>query len=328
MLIWFIFRQSYQEFCVTYNDNFFRAFGGGGIYYSYHDRITFKSGKDIISFYKRRAVAILPAYYLAHIIVLLFNYDQWNSWAILTPIEIIGIQTWFHTLFGILDIGGTWFISCIILGYFIYPILHEIANSISQKSRTFICVLIYLVLCYSNFVIKQYGLATTYSNPLFRTLEIAFGVFLVSNLVHSKRKREGINSQRIRRSCILVLLLMVVAIINRHKIVFWLAILSQNYEFTFLLIVILISTLFYIRCDYLERSKILKYGSALTYSFYLNQLYLWNISDIVLSSLGMTSNKSKIIISLIICIVVAILIYEFFEKPVKTAIINISSKKQ
>ena len=60
---------------------------------------------------------------------------------LLTPVEIFGVQSVFNSLFGILHNGGTWFISCILFAYFVYPLNHKLLINLSIKLKTILLIM-------------------------------------------------------------------------------------------------------------------------------------------------------------------------------------------
>lgn len=85
--------------------------------FSIHYQHRFENGSEkwIRDFLKKRFIAILPSYFLFTLIWPLIHPEQLKEWVILLPVDILGIQTAYRTLFGILHNGGTWFVSCILL---------------------------------------------------------------------------------------------------------------------------------------------------------------------------------------------------------------------
>ena len=130
----------------------------------------------------KRAITILPSYYCVHVIYLLLHMEQRKEWVILTPIDLVGIQTFFNTLFGILHNGGSWFVSCIIVCYLLYPIMQMLVNETSVKWQITTLCMLHLLLVYSQYVTSYFQLGNNYSNPLFRLLEFACGILAASIL--------------------------------------------------------------------------------------------------------------------------------------------------
>lgn len=75
---------------------------------------------------------------------------------ILMPIEILGLQSVFTSIFSVSHNGGTWFVSCILLCYLIYPFAQEIIKQISLKSKIKMLLLSVLVLLWSTFIVWKF----------------------------------------------------------------------------------------------------------------------------------------------------------------------------
>lgn len=99
---------------------------------------------------------------------------------ILMPIEILGLQSVFTSIFSVSHNGGTWFVSCILLCYLIYPFAQEIIKQISLKSKIKMLLLSVLVLLWSPFIVWKFQTGAIYSNPFFRILEFIIGILLCS----------------------------------------------------------------------------------------------------------------------------------------------------
>ena len=65
-----------------------------------------REGHGLICFYIKRMLSILPAYYLIHVVWLVFHKELWADWIFLTPTELTGMQAAYQSLFGMLHNGG------------------------------------------------------------------------------------------------------------------------------------------------------------------------------------------------------------------------------
>lgn len=89
--------------------------------------------KEIPHYYLKRAISILPMYYiciLIHSIVFIIYamntgavQDKIQQVLVLAPIELLGLQSFFTSLFPYNHNGGTWFISCLLFCYILFPCL-------------------------------------------------------------------------------------------------------------------------------------------------------------------------------------------------------------
>lgn len=124
----------------------------------------------------------MPIYYLVGTLYIIFfgGTESLLENVILMPIEILGLQSVFTSIFSVSHNGGTWFVSCILLCYLIYPFAQEIIKQISLKSKIKMLLLSVLVLLWSPFIVWKFQTGAIYSNPFFRILEFIIGILLCS----------------------------------------------------------------------------------------------------------------------------------------------------
>ena len=136
----------------------FFVLSGYVIYYTYQKKDLGKL-VNIKLFYKKRYITILPIYYLVGTLYIIFFWGGTESLqenVILMPIEILGLQSVFTSIFSVSHNGGTWFVSCILLCYLIYPFAQEIIKQISLKSKIKMLLLSVLVLLWSPFIVWKF----------------------------------------------------------------------------------------------------------------------------------------------------------------------------
>ena len=87
-------------------------------------------------FLLKRLISIVPLYYFVAIIhVLFFSGDSWQSELLLFPIEALGLQSFFSSLFTVSHNGGTWFISCLLPCYLLFPFLQWLFRNLSGNEK-------------------------------------------------------------------------------------------------------------------------------------------------------------------------------------------------
>lgn len=126
------------------------------------------------SFLKKRLISIMPSYLLVAVIWPVVYYEQVRDWILLLPVNLIGVQTSYRTLFGIIHNGGTWFVSCMLLCYVCYPIIKAVLGSKDWVSWA-VVIISHFLLMYSNVIISAFSLDGLYSNPIARTAEFIVG---------------------------------------------------------------------------------------------------------------------------------------------------------
>ena len=134
---------------------------------------NFENARDVKKFYIKRLIAILPLYYAYAAINVAINIFRNGTTAaieelILFPTEFLGIQSVFASLFPYSHNGGSWFISCILICYLLYPLLQIISRNLSNRDRMAIILIFSGILLYSPLVEHYFGLQSIYSNPFFR----------------------------------------------------------------------------------------------------------------------------------------------------------------
>ena len=259
---------------------------------------TFESWKEVKRFYLRRGLAILPAYYTFHIVWCCFFEEDIKLSLLLTPVEIFGVQSVFNSLFGILHNGGTWFISCILFAYFVYPLNHKILINLSIKLKTILLIITVLGLQYVNFVVAQLNLGGFYSDPIFRTGEFLTGVLLCDLFVNMDKK--VLKRFILGDACCLFALILWLKIRRGGTYLDILKIELVVIEF----LIIIFAVAYQTRSKFFECNCVLKYFSKVTFEIYLVQMYAWKISDLLLGETG--TNLQKIIISSIVTGVLAV----------------------
>lgn len=167
----------------------FFMISGFTLFYQYQNKQI--TGSSIIKFFAKRLLTILPSYYLVHVLWIIFYRESASDWLALTPVELVGIQSAYNSLFGILHNGGTWFVSCILFSYLFFPVLQNLLLNAGIKIKIVSIVLIYFVLVYSNYIVVRFGLNGNYENPAFRMLEFSYGAMIGSVLLNNKKDMES-----------------------------------------------------------------------------------------------------------------------------------------
>lgn len=285
----------------------FFMLSGFSLYLSNGQKNLFE-GKSIFEFYKKRIISIIPMYYFVHIAYLIFFDTETPRSLIYLPAELLGIQTNFSTIFEILPNGATWFVSCMIINYFFYPLLQEILNKLKLNLRIIILIFLIFLSIYIPIYVTFSNSMSIYTNPFVRLIEFNLGIVVASilnNQHKEKIKKNNLKSWAIIIGCVCFLL---VAIYKNIEI------LKCSY-------IILISIVLYysvdFKCDFLERCRPLIYISGLTYAFYILQIFIWNPSNYVISLFGLATWKYNFIIAIAILSVACIVLHEFYEKPLQ-----------
>lgn len=283
---------------------------------------------DIKHFYIKRLITILPLYYVYALLNIAQNILFDGSGAlteelILLPIETLGIQSVFATLFPYSHNGGSWFISCILICYFLYPLLQTLTKGLSDNTRIWIILTFGFILLWSPFVQHYFQLQTIYSNPFFRVLEFTIGVLVSQMNLHAETGNKLILLLRSPRMCILTVICLIVGV----SIAYYIGIPHDFMLYNWVALPCFISLLVSLGYIQFRPRKFVQYMSNISFSIFLSQLIVvWRGVQYVLSYIGCDSNTAKIFVSAMACIVIANLLHFCIEKPatkyLKTKFVN------
>ena len=97
---------------------------------------------ELRKFYLKRLISILPLYYSVALIYICFlGQESTVQNLLIAPVEILGIQSIFNSLFGVTHNSGTWFVSCILMCYLVYPLIQEIIKQLTSKLKVTIILI-------------------------------------------------------------------------------------------------------------------------------------------------------------------------------------------
>lgn len=296
----------------------FMLLSGYVLHITYKDK-NLTELKQARIYYCKRLIGIVPLYYtiaFLHIVCdLLRGRTNCIDELFLFPIEALGLQSVFTSLFAYSHNGGTWFISCILICYALFPLLQCFIKQLSQEKIFVALLFCFGVVLYSPIIQHKLELADLYSNPFFRFLEFSIGAML-GNFTLRYRVYIGEKTNVIQGLTLMISFFVLVGGITlayrigvpaNYMLYNWLALPC------FSVMVLLLGQLQMVR---LQRSKILIYLSSISFTFFLSQvLPLWVISGKILELMNVDGNVFRIGLSFSICMIGAILIHELVEKP-------------
>jgi acyltransferase 3 len=285
----------------------FFVVSGFSIYYNNSNRNLLDAG-ELRTFYKKRFITLFPIYILVHMLsyVLVENTLQQKIYS--TPVELLGLQSMYGGLFGISHSGATWFISSLLLGYFIYPLVQELFKM--NRSCIYIATsVIFFVLVYSEVVMLQiFGVQPGYVNPVFRAIQVAFGAALCMAFTEDDKGNNKKAAIMMVANLIITGLLTVFALHYKMGIEY----VTTPIYYYLIAFAMLISIKFKPRL--LTKSKLIKYAGSLTFYFFILQVFLWRLSAKVCGLTGFESNKGKLLVSFVLCVALSIICKELFDK--------------
>lgn len=286
----------------------FFMLSGFVLFRTYQERELFKMDA-LRNFYLKRAIGILPLYYLVSVVyVLSLGSESAFQNLVLLPIELLGLQTVFSTLFPVSHNGGTWFISCLLLAYLFFPLMQEVVKQWGIRAKLVALGVSALILFWSPLVVHTFSTDSIYSNPFFRGLEFFIGVVLASLPVNAKWLASW-------KSFIVEAVLLVVGVSVAVK----LNVFIGNYMLYDWIAVPLFGcialTLAGLKSPRLQKSAVLRYASAVSYAFFLAQTFNTEIENWLFPLCGIQNNVLQIAVSVALCAVIAIALHELVEKP-------------
>ena len=303
--------QSFISMGATFMTGFFML-SGFSLYYVVVCRKFHFSYESIVNFYRKRLIRLMPIYLtISTIWVFFFSKIGIKKELFLLPVSMLGIESVFTSLFNVSHYGGTWFISCILFCYFVFPLFYILISKENIKHIYILCV---FVLVYSPFVVEFFKLASIYSNPYFRTLEFLIGMVICNLWLKCRRclKCQYLFSFKI---IILEYLLFVAVITYFTNLKFH----YRNYMlyniFCLPFFSIIIFSLAGLRNKFFKTSSVIKYLSNISYVFFLAQFFVWRTTPTILKFFNVDGNLVRILTSFTICLILSILFYECLDKP-------------
>lgn len=283
----------------------FFLLSGFAMFYSYSGK-SLDNVSQMKQFWIKRLITIIPSYYLIHFLWLIFNRGQFKEWLIMSPMELTGTQSAYSSFFGILHNGGTWFVSCILFCYFLYPLIHTIISKCSAKKLIVLGAILLLADYYSEYLVSRYHLNTNYSNPWFRILEFSIGA-IVCALMLKMPEKNALKCAMCGAVCVAVAAVVIYGLMHYS---FGTTILRLSIPGVSVILMLSRSIKW-------KGNKVISILSGMSYHFFLVQLILWDVSSKVLDVFGASGNKVKIAVSLVCCTVISFLMYMCFDKPIK-----------
>lgn len=272
------------------------------------------SKRDIGRFYVKRLLSIIPLYYFCALLyVLICDKGSVMEKIFLFPIEALGLQTTLVSLSDYTHNSGTWFISCILLAYLIYPFLQAICKMLAKNKKIIVLLILMAIDIYGAIASHKFDTSWTYENPFYRIVEFTCGLLIADINMEYDGKLLKIIRSRVLFFCSVIVLLTGVSLI-RHNLHF------DDYMLYNVIVLpcftIMLFALGTIKMPLLERSKAISYCSKLSYVFFLVQLFMRKVVKWELYYIGYDSNILRILLSFSYCIIASVLIYELVQKPI------------
>lgn len=277
-----------------------------------NNKLDLSNISTIKTFYIKRLISIMPLYLFIHLVrMFVWNTESISNRIFMFPIQTLGIQSQFSTLFSHAHNGGSWFISCLLACYFVFPLMHTLIKALSGKNILLLLGLLVFIMLWSPIVQIKLGTNSIYDNPFFRFIEFSIGI----SLYHLRKNFCENNFYRILSGYPIMIIATITLICGISLSVPRLASNYMAYNWLALpCFIILILNLGNHPLNSLKNSFIIKYAGSISFTFYLAQmLALWPSSRKLLSFIGYDNNTLRIIISFSLCLIFAILLHELIE---------------
>lgn len=335
LMIFFFHSRTGMEFGYGVIQPFFRMgaifmtgffmMSGFCLYMSYHQKNLMKLS-DMVPFYIKRFIGIMPLYYVVALLFIIFlGKETVFENIILAPMEILGLQATMRPMFVLSHNIGTWFISCLVILYLLYPFMQEVVNQITLKAKIVLMCLAAFVLMWVAIIIWKFKMEDIYTNPFFRGLEFFIGVVLAS-CKEELEKMKFFRGFMQWKMFVLEFVILVAAVMFAVEKDFAVGN-YMTYDIICLpIFTLMLFTLSGVESSALEKSKLLRYMSDASYAFFLAQYFTWELSRMVMRYFNWYHNLGNILMSLSICIVITIILHEGVEKPLKKICMSMYNK--
>lgn len=286
-----------------------------------NEKLDLLDKKNIIYFYVHHLLNIYPVYFVIYVLHVVSNKDiALVDNLILAPMEILTLQSLLGGTFILLNNSGTWFISCLVIAYLCFPFIGNLISRINTKKRILVGLILYLLISYLQYVSYHFGLGTAYTNPMLRLMEFSIGIVIAS----CYQKIKNVYAVNLLKNRMFTIFLCICFL-------FCISTLSErcigDYS-CYAIITIPFFGILLLWCvlsnkseDNICNSKIVRFLSAISYTFLMAQFLVWDIMVYVCRIYG-DLLKEYIDLKLFFCALLitfslAILMYYCICKPVK-----------
>lgn len=281
--------------------------------YLVYGKEDFQSIDKVKTFYRKRFINIAPLYFFVTLVYLvLFSEESPLQLLFVLPVEFLSIQAELN-LTHVFHNGGTWFISCLAICYFLYPYMQWLTNHISNKGRVKAIIFLSFIILLSPFVGKMFDVET-YPNPFIRLLEFCIGILLSQlNTLDSGQSRilDWLRSKW-------MLALSIIALVAGITLVIRMGFPKSYQAYNIIALpcfIVMMLSLSYHKFE-IKHTKTILYMSKVSYAFFMTQIFLWPLCQWLIVQLGYDTNIIRIALSFTTCSIISILMYEFVDKPV------------
>ena len=289
----------------------FFIISGYSLFYGYSDH-DLLNRTQIKRFYLKRLISVIPVYYLVCVVHWFVVEPDLGLALKMAPVQLLGIQSFWDGAFNVSHNGATWFVSCLLFMYLLYPLVQELIKALSFAGRILVLALLLFVIVYWPWLSMWYPSASNYANPLYRGMEFVVGVIVCSLWRTISEKMTCINAKGSAFFYIPVgsLIILLTAALYRNNI--WLQ------RFQICIMAMIIFTAGFCRSKRLEKSKVLRYLASLGYPFYILQDFIWAKSRYInplVRRIGW--NWGKMLAFFLILFIMSAVIQKWYQEPIR-----------
>lgn len=245
-----------------------------------------------------------------------------NFWQnlLLFPIELLGMQSFFPSLMNISHNGGTWFVSCIIYCYMLFPLFMSIANNLSHKKLLLMYCSIIALLMISPWIVYSFQVTEIYSNPFIRFLEFTIGIILAVcyESLRGNRYSSWLSNKVMLIASYFAVILIVMFLVKLHVP----HVMYMSYS-SILIPLFSLQLLTHTTNTRIDNKRLLKYFADISYAFFLMQLFAFKLTNMITQNLGITDKVIAFLIAFSACLLFAMLGHRIIEQPIAIRFKNI-----
>ena len=295
--------------CMT---GFFMLSGTVLFYTHYEDVFDHNS---ILLFYYSRISSIYPLYVFV-IVLFYICYGFSESDLALLPLELLGLQSLFSSTFTLSFNGGAWFVSCLLICYLLFPLVHLVLKRFNKFTLIFLVIFLSLFDIYLQFLCNFFSFGELYSAPFIRCIQFVIGC-IIGALFREGLVRIKSYISVVGTICSIVLLVVVTSILVNFGWAQDANYLQRLAMFDVVAVPCFILLIVFLGSAFCNEFKAINIISNLSYAFFLAQLFVWTYSLWLFEIFGIKRNILKLLISFVICIITTLIFHFVVEIPFK-----------
>lgn len=228
------------------------------------------------------------------------------------PAELLLMQSSVESgLFPYSHNDGTWFLSCLSVSYFLFPIFTCLIRT-DKRTLIRVLVVVYILCSMLPVLVTFYSLPNVYSNAVLRCLQFLGGMILAKQLENAKRiPREG--------WCVLTtcIILLVTAISKFVQLEYSL---GQYVSYGFITFPLFMAIIYSVVCMEINEKPVhgflkLSQLSVFCYSIFMAQFFVFSITPLLTERFQCYSNGGRLLFASGICSVITLGLHFLIEVP-------------